>query len=297
MFTRWQFPNFAMAPEVLLQYDREEQIITPTTALDSGQISAALEKLEQFHTGYDDHALKSHLLFKQKKAEGHIPKFTRFQVALPGIVNVVCGLRPEFQDVLESRYEDALVRALNRIQDSIPHPELAIQIDVAAEFAFMEGAGSFVPYFNPIFPGVIQRLSRFANNVAPDVELGFHLCYGDIRHRHFVEPKDMGLLVEVANALHKEIRRPIQWVHMPVPKGRKDLAYYKPLEKLEWKVPELYLGVVHAYDEHGTRQRMERAKEVVSEFGVATECGMGRTPTEDFGSIMEILNAVSQPVL
>ncbi len=34
-----------------------------------------------------------------------------------------------------------------------------------------------------------------------DVELGYHLCYGDAAHRHFVQPPDTALLTRVGNAL------------------------------------------------------------------------------------------------
>ncbi|KAF2117083.1 hypothetical protein BDV96DRAFT_611639 [Lophiotrema nucula] len=277
-FMRWQIP------EVLN--------LTPD------QIQAAIEKLpKDLSTHFDDYALESYALFKKRKEEGHILPQTRFQVSLPGVANVLASIGQRFQQTLEPRYEAALIQALHRIQDNIPHEELAIQIDVAMEVAFIEGAGSWAPYFDPIFDGVIERVSRFANLVAKDVELGFHLCYGDMEHRHFVEPYDLGLLVEISNALHKAINRPIQWMHMPVPKGRNDVKYFEPLKKMNWEVPELYLGVVHVSDEEGTRERIKTAKSVVDKFGIATECGMGRTPKDDFSSIMEILKNVSAPVM
>lgn len=296
-FSRWQNEVFSAAPEVMVQSDSNGTIIPNPVKQTPEEITATIEKLPELHTHYDDFALESYALFKQKKEEGHISPHVRFQVSLPGLVSVMVMVAEPYAPLLEPRYEEALTRSLQRIQDSISHSELAIQIDAAVEFAFMEGAGPWLPYFDPVFQGVVDRLSRFANRVAKDVELGFHLCYGDSGHRHFVEPKDMGLLVEVANALNKAVHRPIQWIHVPVPKGRKDLAYFTPLKQLEWKIPELYLGLVHAYDEEGTKQRIATAREVVQEFGVATECGMGRTPPEEFNTIMEILKAVSTPVV
>ncbi|KAF2250222.1 hypothetical protein BU26DRAFT_518639 [Trematosphaeria pertusa] len=298
IFTRWQKEVAASAPEVLLKRDERGYFIPGPSGLNPSQVSSALEKLQTLHTGYDDYALESYALFKQRKDEGIIPPHICFQVCLPGLVNVMTIFATDFQQALEPRYEDALTRSLNRIQDSIPHSDLAIQIDAAIEFAYLEGVEPLVPYFDPVFPGVVDRLSRFANRVAPDVELGFHLCYGDLNHRHFIEPKDMGLLVKVANALHKEVGRSITWLHMPVPKGRTDREYYAPLQGLEWEGEELHLGLVHEGDEEGTRERIEMARSVLGErgFGVATECGMGRTPVEHFGNIMETLRSVSAPV-
>ena len=145
------------------------------------------------------------------------------------------------------------------------------------------------------------------------VELGFHLCYGDIRHRHFTEPKDTGVMVKVANAVLSRLKakdgapRKVAYLHIPVPKERDDMEYFSPLrddgllEALKRGGTELFLGVVREGDEDGTRRRIEAAKKVIGEesgvaWGVATECGMGRTPREMVGSAVEIMKKVSRPV-
>jgi hypothetical protein len=57
---------------------------------------------------------------------------------------------------------------------------------------------------------------------------------------------------------------------------------------------ELYLGVAHAWDLEGTETRIELAKKVVKNFGIATECGMGRTPAEEFDAVMDVLKKASR---
>jgi hypothetical protein len=47
--------------------------------------------------------------------------------------------------------------------------------------------------------------------------LGFHLCYGDLDAKHFVQPIDATKLVEMANLITRSVQRAIQWMHMPVP--------------------------------------------------------------------------------
>ena len=54
-----------------------------------------------------------------------------------------------------------------------------------------------------------------------------HFCYGDSGHRHVVEPTDMGDMVEEANRLAANLKRPIAQVHMPVPRDRPDDAYFQ----------------------------------------------------------------------
>jgi hypothetical protein len=298
-FVRWQVVGaFSAAPEVVSKRDSTGNVLPEEGIISKEQIAAAVEKLGSLTTEFDTHALASYALFASAKAAGDIPSHIRFQVSLPGIINVIIGLSPSYRLAIEPLYEAALLHSLSIIQSSIPHNELAIQIDVAVEIGLLETAPGWVPWFSPVFSGIIDRLSRFADYVAQDVELGFHLCYGDIGHVHFVQPQDLGLLVEVANALHQSIKHPIQWLHVPVPKDRKDTAFFAPLKELEWQVPELYLGCVHAGDEEGTKERIAIAKQVLghANFGVATECGLGRTPKEELGSILNILRAVSAPV-
>ena len=120
--------------------------------------------------------------------------------------------------------------------------------------------------------------------------MGFHLCYGDSGGKHFTEPADTGLMVKIANALSENSPRPIQWIHLPVPKERDDSAFFAPLKKLALR-PEtrLFLGLVHPGDGiEGTRRRMAMAQRFVSEFGIATECGFGRRPPETVPELLRI---------
>jgi methionine synthase II (cobalamin-independent) len=125
----------------------------------------------------------------------------------------------------------------------------------------------------------MQRLSAA---VPADVELGFHLCYGDWEAKHFVDPLDAGKLVEFANLLAAAASRPITYIHMPVPIDRSDDAYFQPLRNLRLSTgAELYLGLVHADGAEGTKKRIAAASRYVSDFGIATECGIARCRTPE----------------
>jgi hypothetical protein len=171
---------------------------------------------------------------------------------------------------------------------AIPHGELAVQWDVAVEFAVLEGIRRV--HFQPVYEGVVARLRALRAAIPPDVEMGFHLCYGDSGGKHFKEPADASLLVKIANAISEESPRPIQWIHMPVPKERDDSAYYAPLKNLKLR-PEtrLFLGLVHPGDGiEGTRRRMAMAERFVKDFGIATECGFGRRPPETVPELLRV---------
>ena len=147
----------------------------------------------------------------------------------------------------------------------------------------------------------MDRVVQQSERIPADIKLAFHLCYGDLGHKHFIEPKDTSLLVELANALlARETLGPrTEWIHLPVPKNRADSEYFAPLTALKLnssgsKPPQIYLGVVHANDEAGTQKRIEVARaNFPFPFGVATECGLGRTPPEEIDSILRICREVT----
>jgi len=248
------------------------------------------------HLRYAEEAKKSYQQFASLKADGRIASSTRFQVCLPtplAVVGTFVGLQS--QQAVEEAYEARLLTELTEIMDSIPHQELAIQWDVAWEMVYLEG-WSAIPYFDTSKAGFVERLGRLGRAVREDVELGFHLCYGDPGHRHLIEPKDLGHCVDIANSLGAAIRRRIDWIHMPVPKDRADEAYFAALKRLRVGASTaIFLGLVHLTDGiEGARLRMSVAENFLPWFGVATECGFGRRPPSSVMDLLELHKAVAQ---
>lgn len=239
--------------------------------------------------GYAAAAKESYAVFRRLREAGDIPAGLRFQVSLPTPLAVVAQyIEASAQDAVEVPYQARLLDEAAEIFAAIPAADLAIQWDVAVEFAVLEGLRRV--HFKPVEDGVMARLRALRGMIPPAVEMGFHLCYGDSGGKHFKEPADTTLLVKVANAILADSPRPIQWIHMPVPQGRDDSAYYAPLRNLRLP-PEtrLFLGLVHAADGvEGTRRRMAMAKRFAPEFGIATECGFGRRPPETVPDLLRI---------
>src|SRR5215470_7217894 len=123
----------------------------------------------------------------------------------------------------EPLYEARLLAELEAILGEVPHDQLAIQWDTNFEFGMLEGV--FPVWFDDVKGGILERLLRLSRHVPHDVELGYHFCYGDVQGRHFKEPADAGKLVEIANALMASLGRPLNWLHLPVPRERADDAY------------------------------------------------------------------------
>ncbi len=238
--------------------------------------------------GYAAAAIESYELFKKLRAEGVVPAGVRFQVSLPTPVAVVSVFfQGDDRIAIEPVYREALYKELAEILEAIPHEDLSIQWDVAVEFGIIESVdydsefgSQFTAWWDNVWAGLIERAVDQAAQVPADVELGFHLCYGDANEEHFIQPKDTTNLVRFANALFAATPRPLTWLHLPVPIERDDEAYFAPLASLERPEGlELYLGLVHREDgAAGAQRRIDAASKFVSEFGVGTECGIGRAP-------------------
>ena len=257
---------------------------------------ASIRELVFDQLGYADAALASYAVFSQLKRTGVIPTQYRLQVSLPTpLAPVAAFIVEEEQAILLPAYERAMVAELEKIASGIAHAELAIQWDVAVEFGLLEGV-AFTSYAHAK-TGIIEQLVRLGKYVPLDVELGYHLCYGDADHKHFVEPEDTTRLVDVANGICAGLKRSLNWISMPVPRNRSDEAYFAPLKNLQLHPEtELYLGLVHFTDGvEGTRRRIEAAQRVIADFGVATECGFGRRPSETIPDLLRIHSEVAAP--
>ena len=290
----WQSDVFAHNPSFeIVPPDSNDYASLPHFKLRQG-ISADTIAFDRL--GYADAALASYAVFSQLKQTGVLSPQYRFQVSLPTpMATVVAYVADEEQAIVQPAYETAMFAELDRIASNIPHQELAIQWDVAVEFGLLEGV-AFTNYAHARTT-VVEQLVRLGNHVPMDVELGYHLCYGDAGHKHFVEPEDTTKLVEVANGISAGLKRSLNWISMPVPRNRNDDAYFVPLKNLQLHPEtELYLGLVHFTDGvMGTQGRIEAAQRVIADFGVATECGLGRRPSETIPDLLRIHSEVVEP--
>ncbi|MEJ1923478.1 hypothetical protein [Microbacterium sp. KHB019] len=234
--------------------------------------------------GYADAAIESYRVFTRLRDEGAVPASIRFQVSLPTPVAIISSFfSGDDRAAIEPVYTTALLDELARILDAIPHEDLAIQWDVASELGIIERASGYGALMDAWwegdpFDGLVARLVALVDAVPEGVEDGIHLCYGDAGEKHFIEPRDAATLVRFANAVIAGASRSLSWLHLPVPIERDDAAYFAALASLT-PVAELYLGLVHREDgAEGAQRRIAAASAVVTSFGVATECGIGRAP-------------------
>ncbi len=273
----WNHPDMEEDPDVGLyavyQWDGKLLRETPYVRIKPSADPGAL----YFPTGYAEAAAASYAVYSRLWDEGVIAADTRFQVSLPTPMSTgYMYVSPASREAYLPAYERSLVEALDGILAAVPHDRLSIQWDVCQEVLLFEG------YF-PHRPGdykqqVFSLLSRLGMRVPEPAELGYHLCYGSPADEHLVMPKDMAILAEIGNGIISGLGRGVDFIHLPVPKDRTDRAYFEPLRGLN--LPEdadLILGLIHFDDMEGDAARIAAAREFAPMFGVASECGWGRT--------------------
>ncbi|QIW98161.1 hypothetical protein AMS68_003679 [Peltaster fructicola] len=282
-FTMFQAQVFDAYPPMKARF--VDNSIIDADEFTQEQLDEGIKKITEtpLETGYDKAAIASYAVFKKLKDEGVIPKKGLSKRAYP-------------------LYEEALGRAIKNIQAAIPHEELSIQFDLAADTAFWEGV-----YLKPWFDEdpkdyTVEYISRMLGWVAPDVEAGLHNCYGDMEHKHWHEPSSLKAVSERGLRLLEKNAHKIDYFHAPIPVSASDSldTFIAPIAELAQKLHEqggeIYLGVVQHNDLEGTKKRIEAAGKYVPEFGIATECGMGRTPKEQIHELFKLSTEVSEPV-
>jgi hypothetical protein len=235
--------------------------------------------------GYAREARASYLDFVAARHRGDIAPGIRFQVCLPTPMSVVyafCTAR----DVaaIEAAYETAMVREVSAICRHIPHPDLCIQWDVCHDMIIWDGQPQDqFPLVNSSKREIAARIARICASIPDDVELGFHLCYGDFGGKHFFDPVTARRLVDISNAVASTVRHQLAYIHLPVPLPRATDEFFAPMRDFKLAPEtEIYLGLIHAADGvEGARKRIELARKYVPRFGVATECGFARARKPD----------------
>lgn len=251
--------------------------------------------------GYASAARESYAEFCALRDDGVIPGDMRFMVAIPLTES---GIRPFLTKAADfgpmwAAYEDALRRELMTLTECIPANDLAVQWDICMEALAIEAGDHHEQLFpwkpsEDAFERYLQAVTTASSFVPKNCLLGLHLCYGDLGHRHLIEPPDLGVVTRMANEATAAVQRTIDYYHMPVPRDRKDDAYFEPLQEFDPGDGKLYLGLVHITGGIETSMALlATAKKHASGFGVATECGFGRRPLESMPELLQIHRTIA----
>jgi hypothetical protein len=284
-------------------YDTEDEEKAPEMPQLQLADGATAETLTWPNLGYADEYTTSFHLFDALQQEGTVPADVRFQMQFPTPLASIAGtFAPADMPSILGSYETALFAELDRALTTVPHKRCAVQWDVAIEFGLLEGAlgpDSAVP-LEQIVPGLIRCVDR----VPDDTPVGMHLCYGDYGHEHFKEPQSLAMQVSVVNAVTAGARRPVNWFSFTVPQARSDADYFAPIKDLViGPETELNFALVpyHPADQpEGTTVEQIRLIDAAlsdlsptgREWGISTECGMGRVDSDDVPSLLDLHRSI-----
>ena len=273
----WQIDKLTAIPGIAIGQPQ----VNPETGNPDYSVFPGLEVAESIviparALGYADSAIESYAEFVRLRSAGIIPTGIRFQVSVPTpFAVVVAWASGTSQARLWQPFKEALFAEIDAIQAAIPSEDLAIQWDVAVEIGALEGVFHPIPELAS-FDRIVSELVACLDVVHPPTDRGLHLCYGDYKHRHFVAPADLGLLVRLSNAVAAATT--IDFIHMPVDRdnGTSD-AYFAPLRDLHVGDAELSLGVIDYENDDARIDALVRAADSAERpYAVATECGMAR---------------------
>ena len=253
---------------------------------------------------YHSTAVQSYAKFVTARDNGVLAPESRFLVSIPTPFNAA-NFFVEFDSQAEVAlaYEQGLRESVEALQQQIPAQDLAIQWDLPVELATLEGWFPN-PYAGP--EAIFAATARLADWVHDDAHLTFHLCYGDSKFgaspfmgdppdaeaaarggRHIL-PRDASTIVTLANGLSRHVRRRIDAFQAATVAAWNRRAHWRPLAELAIEPDtEFYLGLLHAEDgAEGARQRAALAAEFLPEFGISTECGLGRHAAEQLEAVL-----------
>ncbi|MDL9935238.1 hypothetical protein QSJ18_00620 [Gordonia sp. ABSL1-1] len=254
---------------------------------------------------YHTVAADSYQRFREARDNGALTPDSRFLVSIPTPFNAVNSfVELDSQVEVAIAYEERLAQSVARLQELIPPSDLAVQWDLPTELATVEGWFPN-PYAGP--EAILRATARLAEWVHDDAELTFHLCYGDSKFgaspfmgdppdaeaaarggRHIL-PRDASTIVAVANGLSRHVSRPINAIHAATVAAWNRRAHWRPLADLALEPEtEVFLGLLHAEDgAAGARERAALAAEFLPDFGLSTECGLGRHSADQLRAVAD----------
>jgi hypothetical protein len=140
--------------------------------------------------------------------------------------------------------------------------------------------------------------------VPAEIPVGLHLCYGDYGHEHWMHPGSLRMQVDLVNAVTSASRRGLDFVSFTVPQDRDDGAYFEPLGDLATGADtELNFALVpyHPAEQPAgtTARQIENIDTALvasaggaREWGICTECGMGRVQAADVPGLLDLQNEI-----
>jgi hypothetical protein len=225
-------------------------------------------------------AIESYQVFKRLRDEGVIEPGVRFQASLPtahAATSLYFADRDE-REVASRAWTKALQDEYRRMLGAIPEEDLVIQLDYCTELAQIEGEETgdwLLDMTREEAFAALTAESYLTPHLAtlPDgVKVGYHICLGTYPTQPAVQVPDIGIAVDLANALVRNSGRRVDYVHLPAIREA-DTRYFAPLQRLDVGGTDVYLGLECDDGLDAMKGRINDAERFLNGFGVAHYCG------------------------
>jgi len=264
--------------EVAKEGDWSDYNKTPRFKVRSGRKPTA-DKLD---LGYLRAFRSSYPVFQAARAKAALDTLA-FQVGIPGDLDMALfTFGPA--GILRRRklFAEATARDIKAIQAEAGEG-VVFQVEVPAELVFVAQTP------RPARPLVARYMARGITRMvrmAPEgSRFGIHLCLGDMNHKSLTKLKNVGPVVQLANAIVKRWPdgRRLQYIHAPFAAAdippTLDAAWYAPLSGL--RLPESVRFVAGCIHEDLSLQDQRLVLGLIEErlgrrVDLATACGLGR---------------------
>ena len=249
--------------------------------------------------GYAREFHKSYPTFKALREKSHRPDLA-FQVGIPSDLDMTLfTFGPS--GILSQRhvFTEATVRDIETIHREAGD-DVVFQIEVPAELVFV---AQMPPPLRPLVARYMAGgIRRLASQAPEGSRFGIHLCLGDMNHRALATLKDVGPVVQLANAIAARwpANRSLEYIHAPFAAANVpptlDPGWYAPLANLRLpKWTRFIAGCVH--EELGVEDQQAVLALIEEQVGhrvdVATACGLGRRTPKEATAAMERMGALA----
>jgi len=227
---------------------------------------------------YARDAIESYEIFRRLRADGVLAPDVRFQIAIPAALDAIALYFPDVEHwpALIGAWTRAVQDELRRVVEAIPADDLLLQIDYCLEVSLITGA--LVEHVHWVAPEMTHEafarytspdyLAAHLKGLPEDVLAGYHICLGTFPTWPRAPIDDIGLPVDLANAMAANSGRRIDFFHLPVMPDS-DERFFAPLERLDVGDAAVYLGVECNDGLEAMQSRMRSARKFLDRFGVA----------------------------
>ena len=231
---------------------------------------------------YSSAAIESYEIFERLRVEGVVDPGVRFQMAIPAAIDAIALYFPDVEHwpMLIRAWTCAVQDELRRMLEVIPAADLVFQLDYCVEVSLITGAiAEHVDWVTPEMTADAfarytsqEYLAAHLGGLPEDVIAGYHICLGTYPAFPNAPIDDIGLPVDLANAMAANSGRRVDFVHLPVMPDAGE-SFFAPLDRLDVGDAAIYLGVECNDGLEAMRQRMSDARKFLDRFGVSHYCG------------------------